>query len=88
MDAGNEKELLDGAWHYDHFQFSQRCYKNMGVMNANKTEENRPSQKFCTDLVLPGTVSKIGHREMLPAQVQGVHTQLVAAILAVILEHS
>lgn len=75
------------AWHYDHSQFSQGCDKSMGVMNANKTEENRPSQKFCTDLVLQGTVSKIGHTETLPAQAQGALTQLVAAILAV-MEHS
>lgn len=46
---------------------SQGCNKILGGMTANKTEGNWPPQKFCSDLVLLGTVSKIGHPEPVTA---------------------
>lgn len=42
---------------------SQRYNKTLGVVTANKAEENWPPQKLCSDLVLPGTVSEIGHAQ-------------------------
>lgn len=44
-------------------RLSQGCNKTLGVMTANKTEEKWPPQKLCSDLVLPGTVSEIGHTQ-------------------------
>lgn len=37
---------------------SQGCNKILSGMTVNKTEGNWPPQKFCSDLVLPGTTSK------------------------------
>lgn len=46
---------------------SQGCNKILGGMTANEAEGNWPPQKFCSDLVLLGTVSKIGHPEPVTA---------------------
>lgn len=46
-------------------RLSQGCNETLGVITANKTEEICPPQKFCSDLVLLGTVSKIGHIQTL-----------------------
>lgn len=48
-------------------RLSQGYNKTLSVMTANKTEEIWPPQKFCSDLVLLGTVSKIGHMQTLTA---------------------